>query len=77
MTVTLLELSVVADIDMRTGTPVDKTAWLDGGAAAGSYPGTHLTDSKQRTVILQTLKRVYDLLQSSITLKRRQQKHLP
>jgi hypothetical protein len=24
---------------MRTGTPVDETAWLDGGAAAGSYPG--------------------------------------
>ena len=35
----ITELSVVADIDMRTGTPVDKTAWLDGGAAAGSYPG--------------------------------------
>lgn len=35
----LTDLSVLADIDMRTGTPVDETAWLDGGAAAGSYPG--------------------------------------
>ncbi len=32
-------VSILADIDMRTGTPVDETAWLDGGAAAGSYPG--------------------------------------
>ena len=32
-------VSVLLDLDMRTGTPVDETAWLDGGAAAGSYPG--------------------------------------
>ena len=35
----ITDLSVVLDLDMRTGTPIDKTAWLDGGAAAGSYPG--------------------------------------
>ena len=32
-------VSVLMDLDMRTGTPVDETAWLDGGAAADSYPG--------------------------------------
>ena len=32
-------VSVLSDIDMRQGTPVDETAWLDGGAAADSYPG--------------------------------------
>tara|TARA_R110002051_G_scaffold120339_1_gene193554 strand:- start:1448 stop:1954 length:507 start_codon:yes stop_codon:yes gene_type:complete len=32
-------VDILSDIDMRTGTPVDETAWLDGGAAAGSYPG--------------------------------------
>ena len=32
-------VSVLLDLDMRTGTPVDETAWLDGGAAADSYPG--------------------------------------
>tara|TARA_R110000796_G_scaffold11927_1_gene39908 strand:- start:351 stop:860 length:510 start_codon:yes stop_codon:yes gene_type:complete len=32
-------VSVLLDLDMRTGTPVSETAWLDGGAAAGSYPG--------------------------------------
>tara|TARA_R110001583_G_scaffold63667_2_gene186093 strand:+ start:2770 stop:3198 length:429 start_codon:yes stop_codon:yes gene_type:complete len=36
----ITDLSVVLDLDMRTGTPVDKTAWLDGGAAADSYPGS-------------------------------------
>tara|TARA_R110002051_G_scaffold72015_1_gene130178 strand:+ start:14034 stop:14462 length:429 start_codon:yes stop_codon:yes gene_type:complete len=35
----ITDLEVVLDLDMRTGTPVDETAWLDGGAAAGSYPG--------------------------------------
>jgi len=33
-------VSVLLDLDLRTGTPVDETAWLDGGAAAGSYPGS-------------------------------------
>ena len=32
-------VSVLLDLDMRTGTPIDETAWQDGGAAAGSYPG--------------------------------------
>ena len=32
-------VSILADIDLRQGTPVDETAWLDGGAAADSYPG--------------------------------------
>ena len=36
----ITDLSVVLDLDMRTGTPVDKTAWLDGGAAVDSYPGS-------------------------------------
>ena len=35
----ITDVSVLLDLDMRTGTPVDETAWLDGGAAAGSYPG--------------------------------------
>jgi len=32
-------VDILADIDMRTGTPVDETGWLDGNAG-GSYPGT-------------------------------------
>lgn len=32
-------VSILMDLDMRTGTPIAETAWLDGGAAAGSYPG--------------------------------------
>ena len=32
-------VSVLLDLDMRTGTPVDETDWLDGNAG-GSYPGT-------------------------------------
>tara|TARA_R100000458_G_scaffold55136_1_gene58845 strand:- start:4755 stop:5210 length:456 start_codon:yes stop_codon:yes gene_type:complete len=32
--------SVVADIQLWGGTQVTETAWLDGGAAAGSYPGS-------------------------------------
>jgi hypothetical protein len=35
----ITDVSVLLDLDMRTGTPVSETAWLDGGAAAGSYPG--------------------------------------
>jgi len=27
------------ELDLYAGTQVDDTAWLDGGAAAGSYPG--------------------------------------
>jgi len=27
------------NLDLYAGSPVDDTAWLDGGAAAGSYPG--------------------------------------
>ena len=32
-------VDVLLDLDMRTGTPVDETGWLDGNAG-GSYPGT-------------------------------------
>ena len=32
-------VSVLLDLDMRTGTPVEETGWLDGNAG-GSYPGT-------------------------------------
>ncbi len=32
-------VSVLLDLDMRTGTPVDETGWLNGNAG-GSYPGT-------------------------------------
>jgi len=32
-------VSVLLDLDLRTGTPVDETGWLDGNAG-GSYPGT-------------------------------------
>jgi len=32
-------VSILMDLDMRTGTPIGETAWLDGGAAADSYPG--------------------------------------
>tara|TARA_R100000322_G_scaffold147071_1_gene103423 strand:- start:41 stop:505 length:465 start_codon:yes stop_codon:yes gene_type:complete len=32
-------VSVLLDLDLRTGTPVDETSWLDGNAG-GSYPGT-------------------------------------
>lgn len=32
-------VSVLLDLDMRTGTPVDETGWLDGNSG-GSYPGT-------------------------------------
>ena len=32
-------VSVLLDLDMRTGTPVDETAWLNGNSG-GSYPGT-------------------------------------
>ena len=32
-------VSVLLDLDMRTGTPVDETGWLNGNSG-GSYPGT-------------------------------------
>tara|TARA_R110001592_G_scaffold32591_6_gene114036 strand:+ start:4804 stop:5292 length:489 start_codon:yes stop_codon:yes gene_type:complete len=32
-------VDILADVDMRQGTPVDETAWLDGNSG-GSYPGT-------------------------------------
>ena len=32
-------MSVTLELDLYAGTPIDDTAWLDGGAAAGSYPG--------------------------------------
>ena len=32
-------VSILLDLDMRTGTPVDETGWLDGNSG-GSYPGT-------------------------------------
>jgi hypothetical protein len=32
-------VSVLLDLDLRTGTPVDETGWLDGNAG-GDYPGS-------------------------------------
>ena len=32
-------VSVLLDLDLRTGTPVDETGWLDGNAG-GNYPGS-------------------------------------
>jgi len=32
-------MEILLDLDMRTGTPVEETGWLDGNAG-GSYPGT-------------------------------------
>jgi len=32
-------VDILADIDMRQGTPVDETGWLNGNSG-GSYPGT-------------------------------------
>jgi hypothetical protein len=65
--------SVVADIQLWGGTPGGDTSWLDGGAAAGSYPGsldgfkaknTNTTDamSGMRLVTLQ-----FDLKHASLT----------
>jgi len=34
------DVSVLLDLDMRTGSPVDETRWLDGAnGASGAYPG--------------------------------------
>ncbi len=41
-------VSVLLDLDMRTGTPVDETAWLDGNAG-GSYPGSLTGFTAQNT----------------------------
>ena len=32
-------VDVLLDLDLRTGTPIDETAWLNGNSG-GSYPGT-------------------------------------
>jgi|TARA_R100001163_G_scaffold18303_1_gene16191 hypothetical protein len=41
-------VSVLLDLDMRTGTPVDETGWLNGNAG-GSYPGTLTGFTAQNT----------------------------
>jgi len=41
-------VSVLLDLDMRTGTPIDETGWLDGNAG-GSYPGTLTGFTAQNT----------------------------
>ena len=41
-------VSVLLDLDLRTGTPVDETDWLDGNAG-GSYPGTLTGFNAQNT----------------------------
>ena len=41
-------VSVLMDLDMRTGTPVDETGWLSGNAG-GSYPGTLTCFTAQNT----------------------------
>jgi len=33
-------MTVKTELDLYAGTPEDSTAWLDGGAAADSYPGS-------------------------------------
>jgi len=47
MTVTLTRttgnggvMTIKTELDLYAGTPEDSTAWLDGGAAADSYPGS-------------------------------------
>ena len=32
-------VDILVDLDMRTGTPIDETGWLDGNSG-GSYPGS-------------------------------------
>ena len=32
-------MAVTVELDLWAGSPVDDTAWLDGGATAGNYPG--------------------------------------
>lgn len=41
-------VSVLLDLDMRTGTMVDETGWLDGNAG-GSYPGSLTGFTAQNT----------------------------
>ena len=41
-------VSVLMDLDMRTGTPVDETGWLSGNAG-GSYPGSLTGFTAQNT----------------------------
>jgi hypothetical protein len=33
-------MTIKTELDLYAGTPEDSTAWLDGGAAADSYPGS-------------------------------------
>lgn len=33
-------MTIKTELDLYAGTPEDNTAWLDGGAAADSYPGS-------------------------------------
>ena len=33
-------MAVTLELDLYAGSPVDDTSWLDGGAAASSYPGS-------------------------------------
>jgi len=35
----ITDVSILLDLDMRTGTPISETGWLDGNAG-GSYPGS-------------------------------------
>ena len=35
-----VEFTADLTLSMRQGSPVEDTAWLDGGAASGSYPGS-------------------------------------
>ena len=32
-------MTIKTELDLYAGSPNDSTAWLDGGAAANSYPG--------------------------------------
>lgn len=41
-------VDILVDLDMRTGTPVDETGWLDGNAG-GSYPGSLTGFNAQNT----------------------------
>ena len=41
-------VDILVDLDMRTGSPVDETGWLDGNAG-GSYPGTLTGFTAQNT----------------------------
>ena len=65
--------SVVADIQLWGGTRVDDTAWLDGGAAAGNYPGSldgfkaKNTNTTNATAGLRLVTLQFDLKHASAT----------